>query len=815
MALLDDLAKILARLAPRGWAALLQQHGGSLDITKPKAQLAAELRRQLTGINRQHAGFEELSTAARRAIEPGAPARSLLYHALASPDVHPLTAGARTDADYPTLEDLDVVENYIFSLAPRKLSSFGNPVIAVFACQYRTRAHTPHGQHADLAFSRAGVARVGTETERYHGPSRSFNPLPVGGDRGFAALPARYVAYIAEYGAAAATHAVLRPVPGLDGQLTFAMPAHKLFAGNECLLAENGTPINLPSLQFAELHVNEKLARIHRNSPDNPGRVSPPKGFDLSAPPFVRTSKTSRDLAKLQISGSAALVLPVANALVRIPVQNVNGKRETVRFKVPKEGTENRFWSSLQIPATGNGRAAPEYANIRLEITQSAAGQSRKINLNDVPEPPAAGQKSFEKKLKDGNYEAAHLIDSTCDGAVTIKPLLAVPVPILPAFSLVTAVDYYPQVEQAVVIAWLEKKQGTPIGLSNPELVFPQGGPQPLSDGRFNHRDKVPTLKLTKAVPNSTLPDPTDPSRTAFPVHEKANLTASAVVGFASSGASPVEREDSAGVSSWLPDAASDVFMPGWDVSQYTINGRRNYVAFGLGSPFPEDSKLCAALNSFWPAVAPDASRTFGFSPPPDPASPRDSLPTSIPLLDGELGYHPQHPRVLGAEVISSVGWDGDQGPFLDDRGAPMLVNASNPLRSDQSQAALAGALAFSGLDRVDSSEFIRRIEELSFCRRKIFPVVDATMTDSWLVTVERVDDWATWSSTVLPRANPALTGDGFIFIFAAVDSSSAVNASNPPYRLAFNVSSTLHVQLARTVAFWRFNNNAFQRLNR
>jgi hypothetical protein len=30
--------------------------------------------------------------------------------------------------------------------------------------------------------------------------------------------------------------------------------------------------------------------------------------------------------------------------------------------------------------------------------------------------------------------------------------------------------------------------------------------------------------------------------------------------------------------------------------------------AYGLGSPFPEDAKLCAALNSFWPAVAPDAS---------------------------------------------------------------------------------------------------------------------------------------------------------------------------------------------------------------
>lgn len=817
MALLNDLAQILSRLAPRGWAALLQQHAGGLDITKPKAQLAAELARQLTGIDREHPGFEDLSTGARRAIEPGIPARSVLYHALASPDVHPLKAGALTDADYPTPEELDVVENYIFSLAPRKLSSFRNPVIAVFACQYRTRAHTPHGLHADLAFSRAGVARVGTEAERYDGATRSFTPLPMDGNRGFAALPARYVAYIAEYGVPAPTHAVFRPVAGLDAKLTFAMPAHKLFAGKECLIAEDGTLINLPALKFAELHVNEKLARIHKKSPDNPGRVPPLPGFNLSAPPFVRTSKTSNDLVKLSLIGSSTLVRPVPNELVRLPTQTVKGKREPVRFPVPKAGvTDNRFWTSLQISATDSGRAAPEYANMRLEITRTAAGQWRKTNLNEIPDPPPAGQTSFEQKIAAGQYEAAHLIDSTCEGVVTIKPLAALRLEILPAFSLVTAVDYFPQVEQAVVIAWLERTQNRPIGLSNPGLVFPRGGPQPLSDGRFRKKQTVQALEPSMAVPNSQLLDPLDPSRPAFPVSEEANLTATAAVGFASSGASAGQRPNPAGVSSWLPDAASDYFAPGWDVSEYIINDRSNYVSFGLGSPFPEDSKLCAALNSFWPAVAPDASRTFGFHPPQNPASSRRrALFTSIPMLDRELGYHPQHPRVRAAEVTSSVGWDGDQGPFLGNSGGPIVVNASNPLRSDQSQAALAGTIGFSGLDRVDSVEFIRRIEELIFCRGKVFPAIGITLTNPWLVTVERVDNWATWASTVLPRANAALTGDGFIFVFAAVDSSSAVNASDPPYRLAFTVSNTAQVQLARKVAFWQFNNEPFRRLDR
>src|SRR5207248_8545421 len=121
--------------------------------------------------------------------------------------------------------------------------------------------------------------------------------------------------------------------------------------------------------------------------------------------------------------------------------------------------------------------------------------------------------------------------------------------------------------------------------------------------------------------------------------------------------------------SSFLPDAASNEFEPGWDVSLVRDSVGFYYAAYGLGSPFPEDAKLCAALNSFWPAVAPDASRTFGFQPPQNAASlRRRALFTSIPLLDGELGYHPQHPRVLGAEVASSTGWDGDQGPFLESR---------------------------------------------------------------------------------------------------------------------------------------------------
>ena len=190
--------------------------------------------------------------------------------------------------------------------------------------------------------------------------------------------------------------------------------------------------------------------------------------------------------------------------------------------------------------------------------------------------------------------------------------MAVLPLRILPAYSLVTAVDYFPQVDQATVIAWLEQRQKQPVGLAQSDLVFPQGGPDPLSDGRFHVRSNAAALTPTGCLPNSALEDPLTPGRQAFAAEEAANLTATAVLGFAARGAAPRDGADS-GAASWLPDAASGVFAPGWDVSQHRINGRLNYVAYGLGSPFPEDSKLCAALNSFWPAVAPDSSRTYGF----------------------------------------------------------------------------------------------------------------------------------------------------------------------------------------------------------
>ncbi len=83
MALIDDVQTVCRRLAPHGWADLLGEHG--LDITA--SNLAEELAKELPAIRRDLPGFEDFAMEGERGIEPGRPARSLLFHALASPNV--------------------------------------------------------------------------------------------------------------------------------------------------------------------------------------------------------------------------------------------------------------------------------------------------------------------------------------------------------------------------------------------------------------------------------------------------------------------------------------------------------------------------------------------------------------------------------------------------------------------------------------------------------------------------------------------------------------------------------------------------------
>lgn len=791
---------VLDPLAPHGWGELFARHG--LDIAVTVERLDEELSRPLK-VDRDVPGFEEFSLAGIRGVEPGELARSLIYHALASP----CCAGSHLLA-YPTLGQLDVVENYIFSRRKVSLAELRDPVLAIFAYQYQDQRRTTHRQHADVTFSRTGVSRIGTHRAEYDGKYRGYTVNPGEGVRGFRVLPARYGLFIAERRVRGREGAVLRPSQ-VDSELMFLFPVHKIFPGDECLFRrdEDGklTPVRLGAVEYVEIHVNEKLSRAHDEQGGENDAFVPPHPtipFNLRAYPFVRDSRSDATLVQLLPVGASCQVVPVHGKLVNTAIQAVGGKDELARFKVPEKRTtrvrSNRYWSTLEIEARGDSRAAPEYMNIRHE---PQAGVLVDLNLLDSA--------SFASKvIESGGYEAAHFIDNSCDGVLTVKPVTGINLPIHSAFSLVTATDYFPQVDQVEVEEWIEKQQYVPTGLANIDLLFPQGGPQPMSDGRFKwFGEGIQDISLSYQMPNCNLPHPLAPARSAFELDDPSNFTVTAVVGHPAVASSFKLSTTPLRALSWLPDAAADVYAPGWDVSQHQRDGRNMMVSYGLGSPFPEDAKLCAALNSFWPAVAPDSSRTYGFRPP-QPNRPRRQLFTSIPMTDGELGYHPRHPRVLTNEVASASGWDGDFAPYISDDSGNRYVYASNPMRADLTKAAMDGNLHLAGLDRVTTAEFISRLYALSWCRSKIDEwcrltfgtVFDHRDSGWWLVSFEVVPKWEDWQSTVLPRLSMDLTGAGYLFVFASVGDREEFES--PPIRLRYPLLNRIELRLSRLEGF-------------
>ncbi len=138
---IDSVRAATERLAPHGWGELFARHGLDLDAS----DLRPELLRELPAIDRKLPGFEDFAAEGRRGTEPGRPAQSLLYHALASPGV---VSGADGEplGSFPTLAELRAVEDLVFGISPPSLEQIaarfpGAPLaIAVFASEYRPRA---------------------------------------------------------------------------------------------------------------------------------------------------------------------------------------------------------------------------------------------------------------------------------------------------------------------------------------------------------------------------------------------------------------------------------------------------------------------------------------------------------------------------------------------------------------------------------------------------------------------------------------------------------------------------------------------------
>ncbi|MGI8593632.1 MAG: hypothetical protein ACR2ML_04580 [Solirubrobacteraceae bacterium] len=731
MALLDRVVAVCRRLAPAGWAELLAAHG--LDIRA--AELGAELARDLPSVDRRLPGFEDFSPGGRRGIEPGRPAESLLLHALGSPRVVVRPDGSEL-ADYPTLAELEAVENYVFGVSPPSLDEVRarfpgvSLAIVVFAHEYRPATDTVHRRHADLCFSRTGVARVGTLAARYGGRERGFLASATDeAPHAFPALPARYAPWLAveldgdaglfgpmNFDLRHQFRGVFAGRPGVeprsDAELPFWVPLHKLFGGTECLRGLDLT------VELEAGHVNEKLRRLHLQLGQNAGW----SGDHLAHPPFVLREGIA-ELSTEPDHGSG-VVTPLPHGSL---IEAAEYQGEPLGFVVPPQA-DHGLGPTLLIPAEeGFFRHGPEYAHVRHRLETDGTV----TDLNDDPE--------VGRRVGDGGYRALHYLDFTGDGWVQARcRALEQEVPrSVAAYSLVTAPDFYPDCEQREISEWW-------LGIPKPPRMVWGAPPLTLSDARL--------------LPNIEHPDG----------HLSAeDGTASAIVGL------PTEGTESATIPSaplkgqplgrhpHLPDAAASVFAPGWDVSLDRDAIGEHMAAYGLGSPFPEDAKLCAALSSYWPAVAPDAGRSFS-----------TVWPTATPLDDEEIG------------TIGDMPWDGVTGPRRGDRSTVEYASFDHV---DYVNEALAGQFTLAMTSRVSTAEYAARILAMA----RAYGALPEADPDKWRVLSFRVvEDADETLRSAEAATGVTLQGDRF-----AVALASALDPEPDP-----GDHRKVHVRIGETV---------------
>jgi hypothetical protein len=178
-----------------------------------------------------------------------------------------------------------------------------------------------------------------------------------------------------------------------------------------------------------------------------------------------------------------------------------------------------------------------------------------------------------------------------------------------------------------------------------------------------------------------------------------------------------------------LPDDAAGVFDPGWDVSLDHLPGKKtaaHFAAYGLGSPFPEDAKLCAALSAFWPAVSPDTTRVM------EPRA-ENTLQTTCPLTDEEIGQSGLLP------------WDGVAGPRVVVHEGKEYAEFADFHHVDYVQNALEGKFSMHLLAKVDSREYEMRVLAMA--------AVHSTLESN-------AKHWRNWIVLSFRVVSPSVLGD-------------------------------------------------------
>ncbi|MEM6900475.1 MAG: hypothetical protein AAF583_11960 [Pseudomonadota bacterium] len=689
MSLITEFKDTLDRLAGQGWNDLFQVLG--IDINAQ--DLRAELLRPLAPANiaalSSAAGFEDLSANAVRPIEPSHPARSILFHVLASPAITGIEAPFQ---GFPTVKDLDLAENVVFGLPTPLLDDIlrkvgpGNLAIGVFAREYRQRRGTSHGLSADMVFSRTGISRVGTLEPHWDGEKRAFSPLENGDDIfQFRTLPARYGVYIAiqatgdesDFGpykfdrAARAEESFgdTGQSSKLDGDHDFWVPVHKLFSGTECL---QGLDLDV---SMNAVHVNEKLHRIHLESMGQP-RGTFDSGFstpEIDGEPFVMRT----GLADMLLSDTYGEGILSAQPRPRL-IEPTELASQPIGTKVPAKGSRSSLFGSFTISQRQGARLAPEWMHVRMQL--SGNGQENNLNENqnvvDNVENSKVGNES--------PYTARHYSDFTGDGWVdaVVSGLSGRVSRRIPAYSILAAPDFYPYVSQSGVLDWAMDELPSRTRRS----IWPSRTAYPLA---LSDQRSSPNLSL---VSHGASFVPEDETVTAM-----IGIKGAAVAVMDSGKSSPrVDR------TTYLTDGGAGYYAPGWDTSRDRTDGVMHLAAHGLGSPFPEDAKLCAAISAYWPAVAPDISGVYGFF---------GGWRVVCPMTDREIGLNGAPP------------WDGIPGPRKIQIDNKDFIEVDNFAHVDYVQQALDGRFTMSETMKVDQATYQARI----LANERIFQVLESS----------------------------------------------------------------------------------------
>lgn len=761
--LLDPMNDLLPWLGSNGWLDVIRSIT-NLDLSG--SLISSPVFTQEYPGKGNYPGCDDF--VGKKLISPGMPQESLLYHLLASPRVR--LAPGTPATSYASLEQIDLLENYIYSLREITPSMLNQPnmVLAVFAYEYRPACKTPHDYHADMVFSRTGFSRIGNQPiSAYDRINRCFTNQPEdpSKEKDIAVTPARYGLFLAEKLPAWNLENNAIGVVG-DRDRQFLLPIRKIY--------KNDPLINGWDLSFEESHHSERLKRLYTNPlVQRPANIA----FRFNESPFSRRSNSStnpamvtgdydQDLVDLSPVGSSVLLSSCPKPLAWRSFQNVAGKPERLRVKpLEKEGDylySNRRYSTLKL--TGKGSQYRDSWNIILNHTiyrntvtdyHAPRNEPMFVNIREIVDENSG---AILRHLKE---DMEHLLDETnksnwvglfedniCDGCVTAKltrspnptsdlgnRLLALPW--LPAFSIVTAPDFFPLVE-----SW---------DMKDFKHLFLSGGITDMSSGRL------------PANPNIQLPfrkEVAFPVDSRLAIENQVNDTTLAIVsakrrltGFNPGLERRTSEADSQTRTNFLPDSATLFFYPGWDVTysgQDRKNGNRDlfYSTMGLGSPFMEDAKLCAAANGMWAAASPDAARTFW---PTLSAVALNGLPpTAIPLLDRELGYHPESPAVTQYNEDHCFGWDGEQGPFLSRSAGGYQVNCTDINRSDYVQNALKNSFDMSQMRKITLSEIRQRLS----CLENAYKKLKIKKNQVMLVGAEHLD---ASQPSVIVRSLPAL----------------------------------------------------------